>query len=136
MFGKSSWSPGANFRFTLDPDSLHRSRRDISRCLDSRRFFVGRRWSELLVSGTYGSLPAELQEPGWSLSVTDYRATLTASGETALQSRGSRNRRVSGRPLYNEYTDQVFVGRPSSAPQQNQLGIPMLACATRGGVVF
>jgi hypothetical protein len=64
--------------------------------------------------GTYGSLAAELQEPGWSLSVIDYHATLTASGETALQSRGE----IGGFPAgpsatastrYGEYTDQVFV---------------------------
>jgi hypothetical protein len=65
--------------------------------------------------GTYGSLAAELQEPGWSLSVTDYYATLTASGETALQSRGAK---IVGLPVglsatasahYSENTDQVFV---------------------------
>jgi hypothetical protein len=65
--------------------------------------------------GTYGSLAAEQQEPGWSLTVTNYYATLTASGETALLARGAE---IGGLPAggsatasahYSESTDQVFV---------------------------
>jgi hypothetical protein len=65
--------------------------------------------------GTYASLAAQQQEPGWSLTVTNYYATLTASGETALLARGAE---IGGFPAggsatasahYSESTDQVFV---------------------------
>jgi hypothetical protein len=65
--------------------------------------------------GTYASLAAQQQEPGWSLTVTDYYATLSASGETALLARGAE---IGGLPAgpsatasahYSESTDQLFV---------------------------
>lgn len=53
--------------------------------------------------GTYGSLAAELQEPGWSLSVIDYYATVSANGFNGGPS-AMRNGN------YNEHTDQVLFG--------------------------
>ncbi|HMF20618.1 MAG TPA: transporter [Pseudolabrys sp.] len=52
--------------------------------------------------GTYGSLAALRQEPGWSLSVTHYHATASARGFTGGTSAPDSN--------YNEHTDQVLFG--------------------------
>ena len=53
--------------------------------------------------GTYGSLAAERQEPGWSLSIIDYHATVSAEGFTGGPP-------AMGNGNYNEHTDQVMFG--------------------------
>ena len=53
--------------------------------------------------GTYGSLAALPQQPGWSLSVTHYHATVSARGFTGGTSAATDSN-------YNEHTDQVLFG--------------------------
>jgi len=52
--------------------------------------------------GTYGSLAALPQQPGWSVSVTHYHATVSARGLSGGTFVAASN--------YNEHTDQVLFG--------------------------
>jgi len=52
--------------------------------------------------GTYGSLAALPQQPGWSVSVTHYHATVSARGLSGGTFAAASN--------YNEHTDQVLFG--------------------------
>src|SRR5262249_3686756 len=52
--------------------------------------------------GTYGSLVALPQQPGWSLSVTHYHATVSARGFNGGTFATNSN--------YNEHSDQVLFG--------------------------
>jgi len=52
--------------------------------------------------GTYGSLTALPQQPGWSVSVTHYHATVSPRGLSGGTFAAASN--------YNEHTDQVLFG--------------------------
>src|SRR5262249_28201847 len=54
--------------------------------------------------GTYGSLAALPQQPGWSLNVTQYHATVSARGFTGGTSATATDSN------YSEHTDQVLFG--------------------------